>query len=56
MAIGTPLNGRKLPCKAPESRYSLRKGTRKRDSGHWLFARSQERQRVGCDSYFQVCC
>jgi hypothetical protein len=41
MAIGTPLNGRKLPRKAPESRYSLRKGTRKRDSGHWLFARLQ---------------
>ncbi len=38
MATEARLNGWKLPCKAPESRYSLRKGTRKRDSSYWLFA------------------
>jgi hypothetical protein len=40
MAIPVRLNGWKLPHKAPESHYSPRKGTRKRERSHWLFAAS----------------
>src|SRR5205823_9520007 len=39
-------NGWKLPHKAPESRYSLRKGTRKNDSSHWIFATCLQPQTV----------
>jgi len=38
MAIQARLNEWKLPHMAPEPHYSPRKGTRKRDRSHWLFA------------------